>query len=262
MISHHVRTAEPALAPLPEQSRTQARSRQRASTSAACGSRLRWIPNWLRPRRSRMIGGPLRSAAKGRPVVLRDGSKVLIRQVQRTDAPLLADGFTRLSAHSRRMRFLGRKDSLSAADLRYLTDVDHHDHEALGALDQADGRGVGIARYVRDPEDPQAAEIALTIVDDWQGRGLGTELLARLSDRGRQEGIRRFIAVVAYDNAAVAGLLRNVGANLVRREPGTAEYEISLAPGGEHDHAGRSGSTTTSAQSLAIPNVIAGQLLG
>src|SRR5271154_3032296 len=154
MISHHVRTAEPPLAPLPEQSSTQARSRPRASTSAARGSRLRWIPIWLRPRRSRMIGGPLRSAAKGRPVVLRDGSKVLIRQVQRTDAPLLADGFTRLSAHSRRMRFLGRKDSLSAADLRYLTDVDHHDHEALGALDQADGRGVGIARYVRDVEDP------------------------------------------------------------------------------------------------------------
>ena len=261
MTSHYVRTTEPALAPLPEQSRTQARSRPWASTSAARRSRLRWIPNWLRPRRSRMIGGPLRSA-KGRPVVLRDGSKVLIRQVQRTDAPLLADGFTRLSAHSRRMRFLGRKDSLSAADLRYLTDVDHHDHEALGALDQADGRGVGIARYVRDAEDPQAAEIALTIVDDWQGRGLGTELLARLSDRGRQEGIRRFIAVVAYDNAAVAGLLRNVGADLVRREPGTAEYEISLAPGGEHDHADRSGSTTTSAQSLAIPNVIAGQILG
>lgn len=247
MISHHVRAAEPA--PLHEQSGIQARSRQRVSTSAARRSRLRWIPNWLRPRR--MIGGLSRSAAKGRPVVLRDGSKVLIRQVQRTDAPLLADGFTRLSARSRQMRFLGRKDALSAADLRYLTDVDHHHHEALGALDQADGRGVGIARYVRDAQDPQAAEIALTIVDDWQGRGLGTELLAQLSDRGRQEGIRRFIALVAYDNAAVAGLLRNVGADLVRREPGTAEYEITLAPGEGHDHADRSGSTTTSAQSLA-----------
>ena len=87
-------------------------------------------------------------------------------------------------------------------------------------------------------------------------------MLARLSDRGRQEGIRRFIALVAYDNAVVASLLRNVGADLVRREPGTAEYEISLAPGGEHYHADRSGSTTTSAQSLAIPNVIAGQILG
>ncbi len=93
-----------------------------------------------------------------------------------TDAPLLADGFARLSDASRQMRFLTKKKELFPAELRYFTDVDHHDHEALGALDHAGGRGVGIARYVRDTEDPQAAEIAVAIVDDWQGRGLGTEL--------------------------------------------------------------------------------------
>ena len=89
---------------------------------------------------------------------------------------------------------------------------------------------MGIARYIRHAEDPQAADIAVTIVDDWQGRGLGTELLARLSDRARQEGIRRFTALVAADNAAVAGLLRNTCASLVRRESGTLEYEITLTP--------------------------------
>jgi hypothetical protein len=77
----------------------------------------------------------------GQRVVLRDGSAVLIRPVQPSDAPLLVDGFARLSAHSRQMRFLRRKDELSAAELRYFTDVDHHDHEALGALDPG-GRGV------------------------------------------------------------------------------------------------------------------------
>src|ERR1700758_3110348 len=102
------------------------------------------------------------------------------------------------------MRFLTPKKELSPAELRYFTDVDHHDHEALGALDHADGRGVGVARYVRDTEDPQAAEIAVTIIDDWQGRGLGTELLAQLSDRARQEGICRFTATGAYGNAAMA----------------------------------------------------------
>ena len=56
-----------------------------------------------------------------------------------------------------------------------------------------------------------AAEIAVTVIDDWQGRGLGTELLARLSERACQEGIRRFTAAVAADNAAMAGLLRNFG---------------------------------------------------
>jgi RimJ/RimL family protein N-acetyltransferase len=165
---------------------------------------------------------------KSRPVVLRDRSAVLIRQVRSTDAPLLADGFARLSTASRQMRFLGVKKELSAAELRYLTDVDHHDHEALVALDAADGRGVGIARYIRDAGDPQAAEIAVTIVDDWQGRGLGTELLARLSGRACQEGIRRFTALAAAENVAVATGLRNAGAHLVRRGRGTVEYEITL----------------------------------
>jgi RimJ/RimL family protein N-acetyltransferase len=168
-----------------------------------------------------------------RTVVLRDGSAVLIRQVQGTDVPLLADGFARLSAASRQMRFLGVKKDLSAAELRYFTDVDHHDHEALGVLDRASGRGVGIARYIRDAGDPQTAEIAVTIVDDWQGRGLGTELLARLSDRARQEGIRRFTALADAGNVAVAALLRNAGARLVRRGRGTVEYEITLARGPE-----------------------------
>ena len=131
------------------------------------------------------------------------------------------------------MRFLARKDQLSAAELRYFTDVDHHDHEALGALDQADGRGVGVARYIRDAEDPHAAEIAITIVDDWQGRGLGTELLTRLSARARSEGIHRFTALVADDNKVMAGLLRNMSASLVGRSPGAVEYEITLMPLGK-----------------------------
>jgi RimJ/RimL family protein N-acetyltransferase len=153
---------------------------------------------------------------------------VLIRPVRGADAALLADGFARLSERSRWQRFLGRKNTLTDADLRYFTGVDHHDHEALAAIDHVRGGGVGIARYVRDRENPAAAEIAVTIADDWQGRGLGTELLARLSERARQEGIPRFTAVVAADNAAAAGLLRSSGAILVKRGSGVAEYKIEL----------------------------------
>ena len=85
-------------------------------------------------------GPRLTRVPEGRTDVLRDGSAVLIRQVRSTDAPLLADGFGRLSPASRHMRFLGVKKELSAAELRYFTDVDHHDHEALGALDRACAR--------------------------------------------------------------------------------------------------------------------------
>ena len=160
--------------------------------------------------------------------MLRDGSGVPVRQVRSTDASLLADGFARLSERSRRMRFLGKKDELTAAELRYYADVDHHDHEALIALDPASGRGAGVARYVRDADDPHAAEIALTIADDWQGRGLGTELLARLSHRARQEGICRFTGVVSFDNVPMGMLLRSVGAVETHRSLGTVEYDIAL----------------------------------
>ena len=211
----------------------QARShRQPTGTSVARKSLLCWIPQLATVGWSRLLPHRPRPAVKGRPVVLRDGSKVLIRQVQSGDVPLLADGFARLSAQSRQMRFLTPKKELSRAELRYFTDVDHHDHEALGALNHADGRGVGIARYIRHAEDPQAAEIAVTIVDDWQGRGLGNQLLSQLSDRARQEGIHRFTALVAHDNMAMAGLLRTMSASLVGRGPGTVEYEITLTPPG------------------------------
>jgi len=161
-------------------------------------------------------------------VALREGSRVLIRPVHSTDAALVADGFARLSPRSRQLRFLTAKKQLSGAELRYLTDVDHHDHEALVAVNPADGRGVGIARYIRHAGDPHAAEIAVTIVDDWQGRGLGTELITRLSGRARCEGICRFTALVAEDNTVVARMLGNSSARLAGRGPGTVEYQIPL----------------------------------
>ena len=190
----------------------------------------RQIPGWLQAGQSRLPGRRPRPAVTTRPVALGDGSMVLIRPVQPADAPLLADGFARLSPRSRQMRFLTRKKQLSGAELRYFTDVDHHDHEALVALTHPGGRGVGIARYIRHAADPHAAEIAVTIVDDWQRRGLGTELVTRLSDRARREGIHRFTALVAEDNTAVARMLRNASASLAGRSPGTAEYEITLMP--------------------------------
>ncbi len=124
------------------------RHRQPGRASGTRTTPLRRLPPWL-PGRS-LRPGPPRLAAEGTPVVLRDGSAVLIRPVRSTDAPLLADGFARLSPRSRWMRFLGAKTTLSTAELRYFTEVDHHAHEAIGAL-SADGRGVGIARYIRTP---------------------------------------------------------------------------------------------------------------
>ena len=177
-------------------------------------------------------------APRGTLVVLTDGSRVLIDQVHRQDAQLLADGFARLSAESRRLRFMTAKSELSPAELEYFTHVDHHDHEALGAMDATDGRGVGIARYIRDPEDATVAEIAVTVVDDWQGRGLGTELLSRLIERAREEGITRFTALVDAENEKMQSLLRDIGGELHVAESGAGVigYELRPARAGQlHD---------------------------
>jgi RimJ/RimL family protein N-acetyltransferase len=90
---------------------------------------------------------------------------------------------------------------------------------------------VGIARYIRQPGDPQTAEIAVTVVDGWQGRGVGTELIRRLSRRAWRAGVRRFTAVATADNVAAVRLLRTLGARAVRRGAGAVEYEITLKPG-------------------------------
>lgn len=171
---------------------------------------------------------PGRAAA----VTLRVGSAIWIRQLTGADTELLADGFSRLSLASRQFRFLTGKPRLSAAELRHLTAVDHHDHEALVALSRSDGRAVGVARFVRYAANPQVADVAVTVVDEWHGRGLGTELVTRLVDRAVTEGLSRFTASIAADNLAVLRLLRNIGVDyqLVGYEAGIADYEILLPP--------------------------------
>ena len=83
---------------------------------------------------------------------------------------------------------------LSERDLDYLTRIDHHDHEALIALDRPGGDIVGVARFVRT--GPEEAEPAIVVADDWQGRGLGRQLMGALADRALDEGVRRFRAPV------------------------------------------------------------------
>jgi L-amino acid N-acyltransferase YncA len=108
--------------------------------------------------------------------------------------------------------------------------VDHVDHEAIVAIAASDGRGVGVARYIRDDRDPQRAEVAITVIDEWQRRGVGTALLATLSTNADANGIQQFTALVAADNTAVIGLLRRMDADvqLVDMDTDTLTYDIFL----------------------------------
>ena len=165
----------------------------------------------------------------GAPIALRDGSRVRLRQIHGSDKELLLRGFDRLSRESRYRRFLTPTAQLSEAAVRYLTEVDHHDHEAIVALDEESGEGIGVARYVRNSERPDVAEVAVTVVDGWQGRGLGTRLLEVASARAREEGIGTFTALMLATNQEMMSLLERLGPlRIVDREVGTVEIEMPI----------------------------------
>ena len=162
-------------------------------------------------------------------VQLSDGATVIVRPIRASDRDLLLDGFERLSPQSRYRRFLAPMEDLSEPMLRYLTEVDHHDHEAIGAIDPVSGHGIGIARYVRLEDRPDAAEAAVTVADDWQGRGLGTLLLGALADRARDEGIRTFTGVILAANQEMLEVLEPVArVRVVDREAGTIAVEAEV----------------------------------
>jgi len=165
----------------------------------------------------------------GAPIALRDGSRFRIRRLRHSDNELLLRGFRRLSPESRYRRFLAPTPTLSGRTLRYLVEIDHRDHEALIAVDEECNEGVGVARYVRNPARPDAAEVAVTVVDDWQGRGLGTLLLEAITMRAREEGVDTFTALMLVDNRQMMDLLQRLGAvRVVDRAAGAVEVEVHL----------------------------------
>lgn len=165
----------------------------------------------------------------GVPFALPDGARVRIREIQRSDSKLLVRAFRRLSSDSRYRRFLCPMPQLNETMVHYLTDVDHHDHEAVIAIHEPSNQGVGVARYVRHPERPEAAEVAVTVVDDWQGRGLGTLLLEVVSARAREERITTFTALMLADNREMMDLLEELGpVRTVDHEAGAVEVEVPI----------------------------------
>ena len=137
--------------------------------------------------------------APGEPARLRDGTEILVRPIAPDDKRLLTAGFEQLSPQSRYQRFFTPQDRLSDRDLAYLTEIDHHDHEALVAIDPAGGELIGVARYVRGSE-PHLAEVAVVVGDPWQRRGVATSLLEHLVERARSVGITHFAALVMDEN--------------------------------------------------------------
>lgn len=168
-------------------------------------------------------------------VVLGDGTRVLLRPIVPEDKERLRAAFQRLSPESRYRRFLSPLEELSPELLVGLTEVDYRDHFAWVALalDEPEGPGVGVSRYVRLPDEPEVAEAAVTVVDDHQGRGLGTLLLQALGAVALENGIRRFRGYVLESNRVVLDLLRRSGARIEHDAPGMLRVDVELRPGEE-----------------------------
>jgi acetyltransferase len=162
---------------------------------------------------------------------LRDGAAVRIRAIRSTDKRELGEGMERLSPETRRLRFLTSKPRLSPAELRYLTEIDHHDHIALVATPaEAPERILGVARSVRLAEDHELAEFAIVVCDELQGRGLGGLLASRLVDAAQERGIRRFTATILPENTRAIGLARSIAERLTWVGDGVPrEYVLDFA---------------------------------
>lgn len=148
------------------------------------------------------------------PVRLRDGTGAFVVPLLPANREALEQEYERLSPETRFGRFLTATPQLSEKMLDHLVDdVDGVEHVALVLLViDEDGTEVpvGLARILRYEDNPTAADVAVTVVDEWQGRGVATALLEVLM-RERPKGVQRIITEVSAGNEASLAMLRRLG---------------------------------------------------
>jgi len=161
--------------------------------------------------------------------LLRDGHRVLLRPIEPRDKAELSTGLSELSDLTVHRRFLAPKTRFTNAELRYLTEVDGHDHAAFVAevLNDQPGRVGAVARWVRLADEPDTAEAAIVVADVLQGNGLGTLLSERLAETAAEEGVRRFTATMLSDNRAAQRLMVRLSRDLERRHGGAGAAQLT-----------------------------------
>lgn len=181
------------------------------------------------------LGTPLRSSDEvlNRVHALHDGTLVRLRHLGPADADELRAGFARLSPESRYRRFFSPMPRLTDAMVRRLVGTDGHDHVALVAETLPERNEppapVGVARFIRVTGRPSAAEVAVTVIDEMHGRGLGHLLLEAIAVLAREHGVAMIVASVLAENAPMNALIRSMGrVASLRREQGVLQYEVPL----------------------------------
>ncbi|HZS15710.1 MAG TPA: GNAT family N-acetyltransferase [Candidatus Dormibacteraeota bacterium] len=171
----------------------------------------------------------------GHRVTLPGGGSVRIRPITPDDRTELGLAYQRLSPESRRLRFLSPPNHLTEDMLRRLTCVDGVNHAALVAIaeDEPGQPGVGVARYVRLGEGSDTAEVAVTVLDDHENRGIGTLLLEMLLEKALRNGVRHIRGYVAAENR-ILDLARAFDASITPDSPGVVLVDVTL-PGAPHE---------------------------
>ena len=149
-----------------------------------------------------------------------DGLRVQVTPVTPAHAPRFEAGYQKLSEESRRMRFFGQVSGLSSRQLEFLTRPDGHLHIAYAALDLSapDEPGVGVGRCIRLDRDSKIAEVALTILDDYQARGVGLLLHASVHLAAYAAGVEQFLYDVSAENDRFIRHLLGLGARQISRD--------------------------------------------
>ena len=162
-----------------------------------------------------------------RTVRLHDGGRFDVRAMEPADAEVVLAGFSRLSPASLRSRFFSPVPRLTPEIAHDLVQVDHHRRIVLLAF-ASDGQLAGEARAIRSDGDPACAELAITVSDAFQRRGIGTRLLQELARAARAAGVQELTGYVLVDNAAARALLLRHGAMCHVDEPGVLGFAIPL----------------------------------
>lgn len=161
------------------------------------------------------------------PVVLKDGTELMLRPVLPGDSARTSNGPVEFSTETLYRRFMSMR-APSMALMNYLFQVDYVDHFVWVLVDGADGPVVADVRFVRDLADPSVAEIAFIVGDAYQGRGIGNFLMDALIVAARVGGVRRFTARVLIDNLPMRTILDRFGAHWERDEPGVVVTEFDV----------------------------------
>jgi RimJ/RimL family protein N-acetyltransferase len=170
----------------------------------------------------------VQTSGRARWVSLSSGHSVQIRPVRPEDASGLARAFDQLSEQSRYRRFFTGKSHLPQGAVDAAANVDHRQHEALVAVPPHSREIVGEIRFVRDPSHTDTADLAMTVVDSWQGRGLGTALLRAASHRAQELGIRYFTADVLAENRPMLKILQGLESSESTPDGTTVGVRIDL----------------------------------